>query len=97
MTLNGWQRLWVLLCSLWLITVLVGGFLTFPSPAIVRYMEAFERLTAESRMKLIAPNLEFVSGSWLPKFAAPVDRRKYLRQGGSGTSVEYRSNELLDG
>lgn len=55
--LNGWQRLWVLLCALWLIAVSVGGFLTFPSLAKLSHEKVFEdRLKPESRARLAVPD-----------------------------------------
>ncbi len=57
MTLNGWQRLWLLLCGLYLIAVLVGGVLTFPDPTKIAHEDVFEeQLKPESCMKLAMPD-----------------------------------------
>ena len=52
-TLNGWQRLWVLLSALYLIPILVFSAYTFPNPTGIAHEDTFYDLLApELRAKL---------------------------------------------
>lgn len=52
-SLNGWQRLWVFVCSVYLIPVLAVSSWSFPNPSQISHEAVFEeQLTPESRSKL---------------------------------------------
>lgn len=55
--LNGWQRLWVLLCILYFILVVGVTISTFPNPSDVANEEIFEKqLSQKSRSMLAMPD-----------------------------------------
>ena len=52
-TINGWQRLWVLVSSILLILAVIVAVITLPNPEHVAHKSSFEEdLSMESRAKL---------------------------------------------
>lgn len=57
LVLNGWQRLWVLVSTLYLVPVVVVAVTTFPNPDHIAHQSSFEEnLSPESRIKIAIPD-----------------------------------------
>ena len=52
MSLNGWQRLWVLIASLWMIAVATVSYLIWPVAGSIQQSDVYARLKLEDAHRL---------------------------------------------
>lgn len=61
--LNGWQRLWVVLSCLYLITVLIYSAINYKDDIKVKDEDVYEKMSRDARASLVLPN----SDGFLPE------------------------------
>jgi hypothetical protein len=57
MTLNGWQRLWVVLSALWLLLMLVVGWTDWPTAYRVLTSDVFEHMPGDTAKMFIQTSM----------------------------------------